>query len=370
MKLAMIVPGGVDRSGERRVIPALLALIERLAAHHDLHVFALYQEPRADHWQLAGARIHNVGAGHGVVRAVAAIRREHGRGSFDLVHSIWSGACGLAGVASARLLGLPNIVHLAGGELVSLRGARYGGQRHLRWRLLERCTLRLSSRVTAASAPLIADAARLGVSALRIPLGVDLRVWTPREPAARSPHEALRLVHVASLNRVKDQETLLVALRLLRELGVAFEMDVIGEDTLDGAVQRQARMLGLAQQVRFHGFLTQRQLLPLVVRAHVNVISSLHEAGPLVLLECAACGVPTVGTAVGHMREWAPAAALAVPVGDAGALARSLARLGADETLRQRIGRAALERARVEDADHTAAAFEALYRSLLTRSSR
>ena len=31
MKLALVLPGGVDRSGELRVIPAFLALIERLA---------------------------------------------------------------------------------------------------------------------------------------------------------------------------------------------------------------------------------------------------------------------------------------------------------------------------------------------------
>lgn len=44
MKLALVVPGGVDRSGEFRVIPVLLALVERLARAHDVHVFALRQE--------------------------------------------------------------------------------------------------------------------------------------------------------------------------------------------------------------------------------------------------------------------------------------------------------------------------------------
>ena len=47
VKIALIVPGGVDRSGEVRVIPALLALIRRLAVTHELHVFATHQEPQA-----------------------------------------------------------------------------------------------------------------------------------------------------------------------------------------------------------------------------------------------------------------------------------------------------------------------------------
>ena len=48
--LALVLPGGVDRSGEVRVIPAFLALIERLARSHELHVFALRQEARPGSW--------------------------------------------------------------------------------------------------------------------------------------------------------------------------------------------------------------------------------------------------------------------------------------------------------------------------------
>jgi hypothetical protein len=36
LKVALVVPGGVDRSGDYRVIPVLLALIERLARVVDL----------------------------------------------------------------------------------------------------------------------------------------------------------------------------------------------------------------------------------------------------------------------------------------------------------------------------------------------
>jgi glycosyltransferase involved in cell wall biosynthesis len=94
-------------------------------------------------------------------------------------------------------------------------------------------------------------------------------------------------------------------------------------------------------------------------------MSSRHEAGPVVLLEAAVVGVPTVGTAVGHVVEWAPQAALAVPVGDDAALAISIAKLLDDEALRMRIARAAFERATSEDADHTAVLVESLYVELM-----
>ncbi|HEU4559853.1 MAG TPA: hypothetical protein VFS20_18520, partial [Longimicrobium sp.] len=61
MKVALVVPGGVDRSGTHRVIPVLLWLIERVARVHELHVFALRQEPRPATWELLGARVHNAG---------------------------------------------------------------------------------------------------------------------------------------------------------------------------------------------------------------------------------------------------------------------------------------------------------------------
>ena len=120
-------------------------------------------------------------------------------------------------------------------------------------------------------------------------------------------------MHVASLNRVKDQGTLLRALRVLADRGRDFHLDVIGEDTLGGETQALAAELGVAERIRFHGFLPQREVRRVVEAAHVAVVSSRHEAGPLVVLEAAAAGVPTVGTAVGHIAEWSPQAAIAVP---------------------------------------------------------
>ncbi|MGH8258440.1 MAG: glycosyltransferase family 1 protein, partial [Steroidobacteraceae bacterium] len=234
-KLALIVPGGVDPSGERRVIPALLALVKRLAARHDLHVFALRQQAEPGAWMLHGARIRNIGAGWTRVRAVRAIWAEHRREPFDAVQSIWSAACGLIAVTAGRALAIPSLVHVAGGEPVRLTDIGFGGRLTWRGRLQELVAMRGACIVTAASAPLVSLLAGLGCAAERLPLGVDLGQWTPRAPVARNG-AAARLIHVASLNRVKDQPTLFAALALLAEQGIAFELDVIGEDTLDGRV--------------------------------------------------------------------------------------------------------------------------------------
>ena len=365
MKVALVVPGGVDRSGEFRVIPALLALLERLALHHEVRVFALHQEPAPGAWDLLGARVQNIGRGATRLRAVRAILNEHRAAPFDLVQAFFSGACGLVAVSAARLLGIPSVVHVAGGEPVRLPDIGFGGRLTWRGRLQERVVLAQASALTAASAPQLELLAGLGADARRVPLGVDcVQAWPARAPVSRQADAPARLIHVASLNRVKDQPTLLRALAQLAQGPLAFHLDIVGEDTLGGSVQRLAGELGLAAKVRFHGFMTQRQLLPLMEAAHVLVVSSRHEAGPVAVLEAAAMGVPTVGTAVGHVSEWAPGAALAVPVGDAQSLAAALSRVLSDEGLRLRLARAAWTRAVWEDADYTAGCFETLYDEL------
>lgn len=365
MRLALVVPGGVDRSGEARVIPTLLALIERLTRQHDVHVFALHQEARRAQWPLLGAVIHNIGMPATRVRATLEIMRLHRAKPFDLVQAIWSGSGGLIAVAAARLLRIPCAIHIAGGELVAMPDFDFGGQRTWRARLRERWVLRRATAITAASAPVIRSLSDLGFCAQRIPLGVDLAKWPPRAPTPRHPGRVARLIHVASLNRVKDQTTLLQALSLLARSGCNFEMDIVGEDTLDGAIDAQIAALGLAAKVRLRGFLTQRQLRPVMEQADLLIHSSRYETGPLVLLEAAVAGVPSVGTAVGHFDEWAPGAALAVPVGDPQRLAQGIASLLEDDELRVRIAHAAAAWALREDADHTAELFQQLYERLV-----
>jgi glycosyltransferase involved in cell wall biosynthesis len=364
MRIALVVPGGVDRSQEFRIIPALIALIERLAVCNEVHVFSLYQEPDPAEWYVAGAQVYNIGRRHTRLRAVRAIAAKHRVAPFAVIHAIWSGACGLIATLAGKLLDVPSLIHIAGGELVSLPQIGYGGFQTWRGRVREAWVLRAASAITAASAPTIDRLLALGINAHRVPLGVDLNRWPPRQPVRRGVDQRPKLIHVASLNRVKDQSTLLRALAALQQAGMDFEMQIVGEDTLHGVVHKLSRDLGVAQRIHFHGFLTQRQMRPLVEAADLMILTSRHETGPVALLEAAVAGVPAVGTAVGHLVEWAPDAAIVVPIGDSAALAGAIGRVLEDDDLRLRIAHAALARATQEDADFTARRFQDLYRSV------
>jgi glycosyltransferase involved in cell wall biosynthesis len=371
LKIGFLVPGGVDRSGTHRVIPRLLWLIERVAAAgHETHVYALNQEPLPGRWSLLGAEVHNAGRRPRRIRMLAEIRSEHRRAKFDVLHAYWATPTGVVAVAAGKLLNVPVAVHLSGGELSDLRDIGYGGRTTLRGRAWLRAVVTGADRVTVGSAYMLAKARALGITAEYIPNGVALDRWKPLPPRARITGERARLIHVASLNLVKDQDTLLRAAVRLRADDVQFHLDIVGVDTLDGAVQARASSLDLDRHVTFHGPLTHEVLRPLMEEAHLMLLTSRHDAAPMVVREAAVAGVPVVGTAVGLVDEWAPNAAVAVPVGDDAALALAVESLLSDEARRMSLAANAHTRALAENADVTAELVLRLSREMVDGRAR
>ena len=364
MKVALFVPGGVDRSGVDRVIPCSLWLIERLARRHEVHVFALSQERDPGCWDLLGAHVHNAGSISGWRRRLLAkFATEHRRAPFSVIHAFFGGSGVYAGCLG-RWHHVPVLFHASGGEFVALNDIQYGMRCSLRGRAALRVALLGARRVTVASPFMQQLASVVGVAAERVPLGVALDRWPTVRPRPRDPARPARLLHVGDLRPVKDQQTLLVAAKLLQELGVDFHLDIVGYDTMSGALQRSALAQDLGSRTTWHGVLRRDRLRAVMESADLLLVTSRHEAGPLVVLEAAIAGVPTVGTTVGHIAEWAPDAALAVPIGDAASLSRAVAGLLADEPHRLAIAAAAQQRAVTIDADFTAASFERIYEEL------
>jgi glycosyltransferase involved in cell wall biosynthesis len=139
---------------------------------------------------------------------------------------------------------------------------------------------------------------------------------------------------------------------------------VVGFDTLAGEIHALARALDLGAHVEFAGLVPHSRLRPEYENADLLVMTSRHEAGPLVMLEAALCGVPTIGTRVGHIADQAPHAALAVPIRDPAALADAIDMLASDEEHRLRLAWAAQAFAVQNDAASTAHAFETIYRGV------
>jgi glycosyltransferase involved in cell wall biosynthesis len=371
MKIALLVPGGVDRSGTRRVIPFLLWVIERLVgAGHEVHVFAHRQEPEPGTWPLLGATVHNAGRQPRRLRMLQDLRREHARGAFHVLHAFWAIPSGEVAAPARALLRVPVVLWLPGGDLVALPEIGYGVRLRRRGRIQLRYAIAGADRVLVPSRYSLGQARTLGIDAAQLPFGVALDHWPIAPPRPRPPERVARLLHVASLNAVKDQDTLLLAAASLQRRAIPFRLDIIGEDTLHGRVQRQAAAHGLGDVVAFQGFLEQRELRGRVLESDLLLLSSRHETGPLVIHEAAASGVPTVGTAVGELAEWAPEAALTVPVDDAEGLADATALLIRDDARRLALAARAQARVIAWNVDHTVSAMLALSEELRHARSR
>ena len=366
MRIGIVVPGGVDRSGRDRVVPVFLNLMERLARRHSVCVFALRQGPYYERYELRGATVVNIGRTSWVPRGfrildrfhrlVRNIQREAPR--FDILHALFASEPGMLAACAGRLLGIPVVTSALGGEFIALPQIRYGDQRRFASRTAVRLALRYSSITTAPSAYVLEQSP--AKDARCVPMGVECNRFVPTEPPNGPPW---RLVHVATLNRVKDQATLLRALRLTIDRGFDVRLDIFGEDTRKGAVQRLAAELQLQDLVIFHGFVANADLPAAYRGAHLYVHSSLHEGMPVSALEAAACGLPLVGSAVGLFHDLAPGAAIAVEPGNPSALADGIIFALSDHLLRRRMANAALNFARSHDADWTASEFEKLYRA-------
>jgi glycosyltransferase involved in cell wall biosynthesis len=365
MRVALVAAGGVDRSGRERVIPALLWLIERLARRHVVHVFVLRHLAAPCTYQLRGAMVHDLGraAGPAGLQSLLQIRhlaREIRRaGPFDVLHAYWAVPAGVLAACTGWWLRIPTVATFDSGELVCLPSCGYGLQCSWRGRAAVALTAKLATRLHVCSHYMAALARAAGQSVDRIPLGADPALFP--SPEVRSSGPPWRLLHVASLNRVKDQPTLLRALARVVVQLPDVHLDIVGHDTLGGRVQAECTALGLDRHVSFHGFQPTDRLAPFYQRAHLLVLSSHHEAAGVVVLEAAASRLATIGSAVGYIADWAPEAAFAVPVGDDVALAEGILSLLGDTPRRERLAREAQRRARACDADWTAKAMERLY---------
>jgi glycosyltransferase involved in cell wall biosynthesis len=373
MKIGLIVPGGVDRSGRMLVIPVLLALIDRLARNHEVVVVSLDPKAEPSEYELLGARVVTLGAAKSrtqpsraaftLWKLMSALRTAGG--GFDLLHAFWVSPQGTLAIAAGKLLGTPVVVSIGGGELVWLPAIQYGGMKTLRSRLTISATLRLAKAVSGPSKYVLSNAAKIRRDIEWIPTGVDTKIFQGSTERICGP--PWHLIQVAGLNQVKDQETLLHAVRQVANVCPHIVVDCIGVDALNGCVQALAHDLGIAEIVRFHGVLTIDEIVPFYNRAHLFVQSSLHESMGAAVLEASASGVPTVGTNVGIVAEMAPQAAIAVPTSNPDALAKGILELLRDSRRRESIALAAQNFARTQNADWTAAQFEKIYRRVIRR---
>ncbi len=139
-----------------------------------------------------------------------------------------------------------------------------------------------------------------------VPNGVDIDRWrsTARQRAeVRSRHagDGPLVVYAGRLVHEKGVQTLLSALRPLRERHPGLRLVVAGTGTHEEALHEQARSLRIARAVDWTGFVPGSQVATLFGAADVAVVPSFYEPFGIVALEAAAAGAPVAVATTGGL---------------------------------------------------------------------
>jgi glycosyltransferase involved in cell wall biosynthesis len=228
---------------------------------------------------------------------------------------------------------------------------------------LARRWVRRADRVTAITPAIARDlAARWGVEAEVVPLGVDLARF---QPVDRGDHQPpWQVIYVASIQPRKQPHLVLELARRLAGEPVEFHLigPVLGDADYHRRLLAEVERDGLTG-VHFHGPLPQEEIRERLARADVYLLPSRLEGFAKTTLEAAATGLPAI--------VFADYETTAVADGESGfqvstvdEMETTLRRLLADRELRARMGAAGRRLAEGFSWDGVARRWEAILTDL------
>jgi L-malate glycosyltransferase len=302
----------------------------------------------------------------GVHWTLVPLVRLHRRHRFELLHCHSSYPPAYVGATFKTLSGIPLVIRPHGADILPDGRIR----RHARLAKRLRRALAAADAVIAQGhfmRHLIRD---LGVAEHRIHTihnGVDLAAFATGTPF---PHPRPYLLGMGKFMRHKGFDVLLHVYARLPD--PTPDLLLAGTGPEQPALEALTRQLGIAQRVRFLGFVEGQRKVNLLRSATFFVCPSRREPFANVILEAMAAGLPVVASAVGGNTElvYDGVHGLLFPAEDDAALACALQRLLAEPALLQRLRTAVPGFVRDFDWPRIAAQYLALYQDTVGQCLR
>jgi len=189
-----------------------------------------------------------------------------------------------------------------------------------------------------------------------IPNGVDYERYKKLQNEQRGSNFVVALI--GRVVPIKDIKTYIRAIARVKEILPEIRAYVLGPFEEDpeyyNECQQIVHHLGLENELEFTG---RVDLTEWMERIDINVLTSISEGQPLVILEAGAAGIPTIATDVGACREMIEgdsrenpslgSGGIIVPLSNPAATAEAIIQLLSDQSLLQNSGRALQERVRL-----------------------
>jgi glycosyltransferase involved in cell wall biosynthesis len=262
---------------------------------------------------------------------------------YDVVNSHFVLPTGVVGALLARRARVPHVISVHGGDLYD-PSKWLSPHAHATLRHAVRRLLRGSRLVIGQSTNTLENLSRFyptTTPAIRIPLGIpDRPVPRPDRKRWGIGDDALLLVTVCRLVKRKGLEQLIQLMQRIEDLDC--HLLVVGNGPQESALRELSQRLGVAERVKFVGWVSDEDKFCALASADAFVSTSQHEGFGLMYLEAMCCAIPVVtydnGGQTDFLRDGETGGL--VPVNDLAAFETSLRKLLADPERRRRIGEA------------------------------
>jgi glycosyltransferase involved in cell wall biosynthesis len=308
MRVAVWLQGGIGGGNYSQGYPPLFYFIMGLGRTFQITVYSVFPanedfQPENFVFRSVDRRIKN--AKLRTLLLIILFIRDHLRVRFALLHAFWVYPAGTIAVILGKLLRIPSIVTVQGGEVAAIKEINYGNMLRPWLKKVTMYTCENATVLNTISKFLLSQLERNGMKrkdGVVIPFGPDTSAFMYSEKNLTLP---IQIIHVANLTEVKDQATLLNGFKKLRQK-VNATLTIIGADYMNGKLHKLAEELGVTADTRFVGALPQHALPPYYAGAHFMIHTSLHEGQSGVIMEAMASGVVVCATPVGIAYDLGP----------------------------------------------------------------
>lgn len=201
-----------------------------------------------------------------------------------------------------------------------------------------------------------------------VPNAIDTIGLLDEERESADKHVPLRLVYVGRIVRSKGLCDALQALRILKQDGYLFHLNIAGSGPDEGAAKQLTAQLNLENEVSFLGPVFGAAKYKLWLRSDVQVFPTYHNEGlPYSILESLAAGCVPITCRVAAIPDVMQEGVhgFFVPARNADAIAGAIRRLADDRLALQKMSLAGRERVRKQyTVDRLANRFGDIYKRL------
>lgn len=131
-----------------------------------------------------------------------------------------------------------------------------------------------------------------------VPNGVFTSHFLPGSSRKSIEKYPFQIGMIGRLTPIKDFESLILATKGLSEKGYSIELHIAGDGETRSRLDELVKTLDLKSIVRFHGLLSEKEIITFLQSIDFYVHSSFGETMPMAVVQAMSCGLPVVATDV------------------------------------------------------------------------